>query len=182
MRWAVQGLWHHSLAAAQFACVTATACVTTKVEAQMVPLDTVRTPVRTLARGFIRVRNTREISRDLALVIDSRYAIVELVDFAKNSTLQIGRQGDGPGEYRMPSGLIPLPGGPKRSLSREATAVSAFWMKGIDFGAFISLQTRQILTNPSDISTFGLPIHWDFSMPRASHGMRAPMPFLILRL
>jgi hypothetical protein len=52
----------------------------------------------------------RELRDDRLVVLDGREQVVKLVDMKTGSATMIGAKGNGPGEYRLPLQLIPLPG------------------------------------------------------------------------
>lgn len=62
------------------------------------------------AEPFSEIGAIRELRDGRVIVVDSRELTVKLVDLRSGSTTTIGRSGDGPGEYRWPSRLYPLPG------------------------------------------------------------------------
>lgn len=77
----------------------------------------VQPPTRTLAPAtarfeepFIEITGVRELRDGRVIVLDRRDQQLHLVSFTTGSATPIGRQGDGPGEYRMPLRLWPLPG------------------------------------------------------------------------
>lgn len=72
-----------------------------------------RAPERSLGRfeveyaePFSGVRMVRELSDGRVLVLDVQDKLVELVNKAFSSAQAVGREGSGPGEYRMPFQLI----------------------------------------------------------------------------
>jgi hypothetical protein len=67
-------------------------------------------PSGTLAHDFSQVRGVRELPSGLVLVSDRLEQRVVLVDFATGAVRPIGRTGQGPTEYRLPTALIPMPG------------------------------------------------------------------------
>ena len=79
---------------------------------QQPPVREVRltTPVATLAREFTQLRGVRELPDGRLLVSDRLEPALYVVDLKAGRATQIGREGSGPEEYRMPSTLLPLPG------------------------------------------------------------------------
>jgi hypothetical protein len=65
-------------------------------------LDLTGKPDATLREGFTRVTGVRELPGGRAIAVDQADQSVYLVDFTKGSSEKIGRQGDGPAEYRFP--------------------------------------------------------------------------------
>jgi hypothetical protein len=60
---------------------------------------------------FTRVASIRELGDGRLLVVDGGDAVVRLLDLTRGTATQVGRQGGGPGEYKAPGRLLPLPGG-----------------------------------------------------------------------
>ena len=67
-------------------------------------------PERVLPVDFTQIRGVRELSDGRVLVSDRLDKGVVVADFARGSTTAIGRTGSGPAEYRLPTGLSPMPG------------------------------------------------------------------------
>jgi hypothetical protein len=59
---------------------------------------------------FSSVTGVRELSDRRVVVVDRRERAVMLVDFARGTTLRIGREGAGPQEIAQPASLLALPG------------------------------------------------------------------------
>lgn len=74
------------------------------------PARTLGTPIARFEEPFIEVTGVRELRDGRVIVLDRRDQQLHLVDFTAGTATPIGRQGDGPGEYRMPLRLWPLPG------------------------------------------------------------------------
>ncbi len=75
--------------------------------AQLVKLDQ---PTATLAEEFSFVRGARELSSGHLIVADWAENRVVIADFATNSLRRLMREGPGPQEVRLPSGLVRLRG------------------------------------------------------------------------
>jgi hypothetical protein len=60
---------------------------------------------------FTQIAGVRELPGNRAIVTDQSERSVFLVDFGAKGRKQIGRQGDGPAEYRFPMAPLPGPGG-----------------------------------------------------------------------
>jgi hypothetical protein len=58
---------------------------------------------------FSRIAGVRELSDGRVIIADRLEQHVSFVDFATGSLRQIGREGQGPGEYQTPLGLLALP-------------------------------------------------------------------------
>jgi hypothetical protein len=67
-------------------------------------------PQAEFAEPFSEIGAIRELRDGRVILVDSRELTVQLLDFRAGSATTIGRSGDGPGEYRWPSRLYPLPG------------------------------------------------------------------------
>lgn len=61
-----------------------------------------------LAEPFGGISSVRELSGDRLLVADPRERRLVIVDWRANSAKQLGRLGEGPGEYRSPRQLLAL--------------------------------------------------------------------------
>jgi hypothetical protein len=89
-----------------FLLVASLACVS-NVRAQR-SLDLTGTPAHALTEPFTHVAGVRALPGRRAIVTDQMERRVFLVDLPADDHRQIGREGDGPGEYRYP--LLPLAG------------------------------------------------------------------------
>lgn len=67
-----------------------------------------------LEAEFTRIVGVRELRDGRVIVADAGEKVLRVVDFAKNTAIQIGRAGRGPGEYATVSPLYPL--GPDSTL------------------------------------------------------------------
>lgn len=63
------------------------------------------------AESFTRIGAIRELSSGKVIMVDPSDKVVQLVDLATGKAVKIGREGSGPGEFRNPRELIPLPDG-----------------------------------------------------------------------
>lgn len=71
-------------------------------------LDLTGRPDATIGEPFTTIAGVRELPGQRALVTDQMDRGITLVDFTAGTRAPVGRQGDGPGEYRFPT--APLPG------------------------------------------------------------------------
>ncbi len=71
-------------------------------------LDLTVRPDAAIEEPFTMIAGVRELSGLRALVTDQMDRGIVLVDFAASTRVPVGRQGEGPGEYRFPT--APLPG------------------------------------------------------------------------
>lgn len=60
---------------------------------------------------FTQITAVRELPGGKVLVTDRADKVVQILDFQSGSATRVGREGQGPGEYALPSALIPIPGG-----------------------------------------------------------------------
>ena len=68
------------------------------------------TPLTTATEPFTRVLGVAELPDGRLVVVDGGEQLVRLVDFARDTSWQIGRRGRGPNEYLRPFGPVSLPG------------------------------------------------------------------------
>lgn len=91
---------------------------TTAAEAQR-QLDLTGRPDAAIAEPFTQVAGVRELPGSQALVTDQFERSVSLVNFQTGARRPVGRQGDGPGEYRFP--MAPFAGRGDTSWIVDAT-------------------------------------------------------------
>jgi hypothetical protein len=82
-------------------------------------IDLTGKPDATLGEPFTMVTGVRELPGNRAIVVDQFERTVFLVDFSAGARTQIGRQGDGPSEYRFP--MTPHTGRGTSTLLYDAT-------------------------------------------------------------
>lgn len=75
-----------------------------------VPITSLPEAEARLSRPFERITGLHELPDGRVVVVDANEQSVLLVDFARNSVLQLGRNGSGPSEYRFPFRLFRLGG------------------------------------------------------------------------
>ena len=78
--------------------------------AQAVAVRDLPKPSREIEDPFSLVTTAIEIKPGQVLALDGIELELAMVDFAQGSKTAIGRQGSGPGEYRVPTGLFRLAG------------------------------------------------------------------------
>ena len=83
-----------------------------------VPRTTLSDPVATVAEPFSGIAGFRVLSDGRVLVADPIEQALWRVDPEAGTKEQLGRQGQGPGEYEMPGGLFGLPGDTTLMLDR----------------------------------------------------------------
>ncbi len=66
-------------------------------------------PAAEFAEPFTRISGMRELADGKVIVADQREKLVQLVDLRTGAAQQISREGQGPGEYALPTGLFALP-------------------------------------------------------------------------
>ncbi len=60
---------------------------------------------------FTRVTSIRELPNGKLIIADLQDKTVQMLDFASGQATKIGREGQGPGEYALPGGLLAMPNG-----------------------------------------------------------------------
>jgi hypothetical protein len=78
--------------------------------AQTVPVRTFTKPAVEYGEPYSAVRGVRELADGRVVVTDPRDKVVQLVDLKASRATTLGREGSGPNEYQMPSGVFALPG------------------------------------------------------------------------
>lgn len=66
-------------------------------------------PVAEFEEPFSRVSGLRELADGRVIISDQREKLVQLIDLQRQSARRIGREGSGPGEYALPTTLLPMP-------------------------------------------------------------------------
>jgi len=74
--------------------------------AQQVPTRTLSQPEAKLDHEWTRVASIRELSDGRLIVLDTHENVIMLVDARFTTATQIGREGQGPGEFESPSALL----------------------------------------------------------------------------
>jgi hypothetical protein len=92
------------------AIVLALAALVLPVHAQKVQVRDLPKPSKEIEDPFTFVTGALETKDGKVIVADGGEAEVAVVDFAAGTKTALGRQGSGPGEYRMPAGLFRLQG------------------------------------------------------------------------
>ena len=82
----------------------------TPLGAQSVKRVTLANPEVTFPEPFSRIAGLRQLSDGRLVIADRLEQVVRFVDLESGFWEDIGHVGGGPGEYRMPAGLLPLPG------------------------------------------------------------------------
>ncbi len=90
--------------------IAALAAAGSALEAQSVPRVELGKPEARFADPFDNVRAVRELSDGRVIVADPNAKTVTLADFRAGTGTAIGREGQGPGEYAFPIGLVALAG------------------------------------------------------------------------
>ena len=73
------------------------------------PEITLSKPDAEFAEPFSEIASIRELRDGRVIVVDTRERVLKLVDFGRTSASMIGHKGAGPGEYRAPLSVFPLP-------------------------------------------------------------------------
>lgn len=93
-----------------FLPLAALALLATPLAAQTVPTITLSRPEAQFADPYDQVTAVRELGDGRVIVADLFARTVSLADFRSGSATAIGREGQGPGEFAFPNGLVPLAG------------------------------------------------------------------------
>ena len=93
--------------AVAIACIVATSSV---VSAQNPPLRVISRMELEYAEPFSCISGVRELSDGRIVVADVREKTVQLIDLKKGTSMKIGREGQGPGEWTTPQGVFAAPG------------------------------------------------------------------------
>ena len=80
------------------------------VRAQTVQTRTLSRPEAEFTTPFTEVSGVRELRDGRVILIDERDRTIQLLDFTTGKVTPIGRQGSGPGEYRLPVAIYALSG------------------------------------------------------------------------
>ena len=80
----------------------------TPVLAQNIPTRTLAKPDAEFSEPFTQISGLRELKDGRVIVIDPRDKTVQAVDLKAGTTVKLGREGSGPGEYAMPMRLLAL--------------------------------------------------------------------------
>jgi len=91
------------------ALMLAAAALAVPVRGQ-VPLRDLPKPTREIDEPFSLVSGATEFKTGQVIVADGVEGLLAVVDFTKGTRTPLGRQGGGPGEYRMPAGVFKLQG------------------------------------------------------------------------
>ena len=94
----------------RFVATTAAAVAMATVPASaQVPARSLAGPEATFAEPFSSIAGIRELSDGRVLVSDRLESAVRLIDFSRGTFDEVGRVGQGPGEFQTPGDLLPLP-------------------------------------------------------------------------
>lgn len=66
-------------------------------------------PVTEFPEPFSAISGIRELSDGRVVVADRRDKIVQILDLKSGTAEAVSREGSGPGEYALPSGVLPMP-------------------------------------------------------------------------
>ncbi len=66
-------------------------------------------PDASFPEPFTRVTSLRELPNGKVIVADLTDKSVQMLDFATGQATKVGREGQGPGEYALPGGLLAMP-------------------------------------------------------------------------
>ena len=85
-------------------------CIVASSEAQNVERVEISIAEVSFSEPFSSINGLREMSDGRLIISDRTEQVVRFVDLDTGDHQDIGRAGEGPGEYRMPGDLLPLPG------------------------------------------------------------------------
>jgi len=71
---------------------------------------TLTKPQAEFPEPFTQVSGVRELPGGKVIVADIRDKVVQMVDLNTGDASKIGREGQGPGEYALPTDVLPMPG------------------------------------------------------------------------
>jgi hypothetical protein len=111
-------------------------------------------PAATFPQDFGAIQTVRELPDGRVLVADPLSKAVYLVDLAEGRRTVVGREGQGPGEYRQPDAVWPLPG---------------------DSTLLVDLGNGRLVTVGPDLS-FGASVPIALGDPRPGQGMVMALP------
>ncbi|HLG05105.1 MAG TPA: hypothetical protein VI383_03065 [Gemmatimonadales bacterium] len=77
---------------------------------QDLPVRVLGTPLAPSIGPFVEVAGVRELSGERVIVLDKLDRSLHLVNLRSGGARRLGRDGDGPGEYRLPLKILALPG------------------------------------------------------------------------
>lgn len=86
----------------------ATVVLAAPAMAQNVPTRTLSKPDAEFEEPFTGLIGVRELKDGRVIVADPRDKIVAAVDFKSGSQAKLGREGSGPGEYGLPTRMLPM--------------------------------------------------------------------------
>lgn len=82
----------------------------TAIGRQSVPVTTLAKPLAEFPEGYTYLNDLRELPDGRVMTIERCEGVVKLLDLAGGTEAMVGRNGAGPGEYRIPDRLLDLPG------------------------------------------------------------------------
>jgi len=114
-------------------------CGTGDAAGQAVPRTVLAKPDASFPEAFSNVAGLRELADGRVLLSDRLEQTVSLLTLASGDIAQVGRQGQGPGEYAMPGPLFPFAG--DSTLMVDFGAMRALLIAGDQVGRTIPLST-----------------------------------------
>jgi hypothetical protein len=91
--------------------LTLALCLLTSAATAQVPTVSYSKPDATFEEPFTSLRGVREMADGRVMVSDLRDKIVQIIDLKTGTTVAVGREGRGPGEWSLPVALLPQPNG-----------------------------------------------------------------------
>jgi hypothetical protein len=117
---------HRQLVHAFLASLLAAGAVGAPASAQTIPLRDLPKPAREIDDPFTAVLGARELRSGLLLVADGGDVTITIVDLARGTKTPLGRQGAGPGEYQLPTGIFTVAGDTIWIVDRTLQRVAVF--------------------------------------------------------
>jgi hypothetical protein len=75
-----------------------------------VPTQRLAEPEAVFGEPFSSIAGLRELSDGRVIISDRLEAAIRLIDFSSGAARELGHVGEGPGEFKTPGDLLPLPG------------------------------------------------------------------------
>jgi hypothetical protein len=79
------------------------------LSAQDAPVRVLGKPNAPAVGPFLEITGVRELNGDRVIVLDKFDRRLHVIDLRSGKAAQLGREGDGPGEYRLPLWMLALP-------------------------------------------------------------------------
>lgn len=144
---------------------------TAPLGAQSVERVTLGSPEATFPEPFSRIVGLRQLSDGRLVIADRLEQAVRYVDFKSGVMEDIGHVGGGPGEYRMPSGLLPLPADSTLLIDFGNMRMSVIAPDGRIAGSTSLMRGEALFVRPTGADARG-GLYFDLGGVRLSSGGR----------